>query len=179
MGWRFVKNADLLSWVLERTTSRPPQPGRVVVSPGVTVTHAAPSSDTAEAMTVTSPSGGSVVFSRLWWPGYTAKLDGRPVPVDSVKGVFVTVRLPAGTRSARLDLSYRPPGTRFGLILAKGGAALMTALLTLELILWRRRRVGGRTGQDGTPGTVSGVSGTTGAIGRAAHISNRLLKRST
>jgi hypothetical protein len=162
-SWRFVRNADLLSWVLERTTPRPPQPGRVVASPGVTVTHAAPSSDTAEAMTVTSPSGGSVVFSRLWWPGYTAKLDGRPVPVDSVKGVFVTVRLPAGARSARLDLSYRPPGTRFGLILATGGAALMTALLTLELILWHRRRVGGRTGQDGTPGTVSGGGGTTGA----------------
>ena len=138
-GWQFVGN-DPLSWILERTTPRPAQPGRVVASPGVTVTDAAPSSDTAESMTVASPSGGSVVFSRLLWPGYTATLDGRPVPVDSVKGVFVSVRLPAGTNAARLALSFRPPGTTLGLLLAGVGAALVTGLLALDVISRRRRR---------------------------------------
>lgn len=138
-GWQFVGN-DPLSWILERTTPRPAQPGRVVASPGVTVTDAAPSSDTAESMTVASPSGGSVVFSRLLWPGYTATLDGVPVPVDSVKGVFVSVRLPAGTHAARLALSFRPPGTTLGLLLAGVGAALVTGLLALDVISRRRRR---------------------------------------
>ena len=145
-GWAFVRNGDPLAWILERTTPRPTQPGRVVTSPGVTVTHAAPSSDTAESMTVSSPGGGSVVFSRLLWPGYTATLDGRSVPVDSLKGVFVTVRLPAGTHAARLALSFRPPGTTLGLALAAGGAALLTALVALEVIFRRRRRGRCRTG---------------------------------
>jgi hypothetical protein len=152
IGWRFVKNADALAWVLERTTPRPAQPGRVVASPGVTVTHAAPSSDTAESMTVSSTSGGSVVFSRLLWPGYTATLNGRPVPVDSVKGVFVTIRLPAGTSASRLALSFRPPGTTQGLLLAAGGTALLAVLMAFEIIIRRRRRDRGRTGEAGTLG---------------------------
>ena len=139
-GWQFVRGGDPLAWILERTTPRPAQPGRVVASPGVTVTDAAPSSDTEESMSVASPSGGSVVFSRLLWPGYTATLDGRPVPVDSVKGVFVSVRLPAGTNTARLALSFRPPGTTLGLLLAGVGAALVTGLLAQDVISRRRRR---------------------------------------
>ncbi|HEX7463172.1 MAG TPA: hypothetical protein VF317_13465, partial [Dermatophilaceae bacterium] len=118
-------------------------PGRVVASPGATVSNAAPSNDTAESMTVSSPSGGSVVFSRLMWPGYTATLDGRPVAVDALKGVFVAVRLPAGTHAARLELSFRPPGTTLGLVLAAAGGALLTVLLALEYLIRRRRR-GGR-----------------------------------
>jgi hypothetical protein len=148
IGWHFGTRADPLAWVLQRNTPRPAQPGRVVTSPGVTVSGAAPSSDTAESMTVSSPGGGSVVFSRLLWPGYTATLDGHQAPVDSVRGVFVTVRVPAGTQSARLDLSYRPPGTTLGLYLAGGGVVLLTGLLILELILWRRRRSRGRTGNE-------------------------------
>jgi len=139
-GWQYVRNTNPLAWILERTTPRPAQPGRVVASPGVTVIGAAPSSDTAESMTVTTPSGGSVVFSRLLWPGYTATLDGRSVPVDSVAGVFVAVRLPAGTHEARLALSFRPPGTTLGLGLAAGGGTLLTALVALEYICRRRRR---------------------------------------
>jgi uncharacterized membrane protein YfhO len=119
---------------------RPAEPGRIVASPGVTVTDTAPSRDTAESMTVSSPSGGSVVFSRLLWPGYTATLDGRSVPVDSVKGVFVTVRLPADTHAARLALSFRPPGTTLGLVLVAGGGTIVTALVALEYIFRRRRR---------------------------------------
>jgi uncharacterized membrane protein YfhO len=86
------------------------------------------------------------------WPGYTATLDGRPVPVGSLKGVFVTVRVPAGTQAARLALSFRPPGTTLGLVLAALGVALMSALMIFEVIFWRRRRERGRTGQAGIPG---------------------------
>jgi hypothetical protein len=139
-GWHFLARPDPLAWVLERNTPRPAQQGRVVASPGVSVTHVAPSSDTAESMTVSSARGGSVVFSRLLWPGYTATLEGRPVPVDSIKGVFVSVGVPAGTSGSRLALSFRPPGTTLGLLLAAGGAAILAALLALQVTLWRRRR---------------------------------------
>ena len=137
-GWRFAGTGDPLAWILHRATPRPAQPGRVVASPGVTVTDAAPSTDTAESITVSSSSGGSVVFSRLLWPGYTATLNGRGVPVDSIKGVFVTIRLPAGTHAARLTLSFRPPGTTLGLVLAAVGTALEIALTALDVISRRR-----------------------------------------
>ena len=151
-GWHFLARPDPLAWVLERNNPRPAQRGRVVASPGVSVTHAAPSSDTAESMTVSSARGGSVVFSRLLWPGYTATLEGRPVPVDSIKGVFVSVGVPAGTAGSRLALSFRPPGTTLGLLLAAGGAAILAALLALQVTIWRRRR-----GQSGIwrPGLAS------------------------
>lgn len=139
-GWAFVRSGDPLARILERTTPRQPYPGRVVASPGVTVTDAAPSEDTTESMTVSSTSGGSVVFSRLLWPGYTATLDGRPIPVDSLNGVFVTVRVPAGTNAARLALSFRPPGTTLGLGLAAGGVVLMAGLLALDIVSRRRRK---------------------------------------
>jgi len=66
----------------------------------------------------------------------------------------VTIRVPAGTQAARLDLSYTPPGTTLGLVLAGVGVTLMTALLIVELTLWRRRRrrAGDRTGLDAIPG---------------------------
>jgi hypothetical protein len=157
-GWQFTGN-DPLSWILVRTTPRPAQPGRVVASPGVTVTSAAPGSDTAESMTVASPSGGSVVFSRLLWPGYTATLDGRPLPVDSVRGVFVTIRVPAGTQAARLTLSFRPPGTTLGLALAAGGLTLLTALVACDVISRRRRRNGkGPDGDAVTRGPATAVT---------------------
>ncbi|MDQ1482556.1 MAG: hypothetical protein QOF35_632 [Actinomycetota bacterium] len=142
-GWRFNTNPDPLVRILERTTPRPAQPGRIVDSPGVTVTNAARSTDTAEAATVSSSTGGAVVFSRLLWPGYTATLDGRALPVDSIRGVFVTVRVPADTHGARLALSFRPPGTSLGLYLAAGGAALLVGLTTFDVILRRRRRTPG------------------------------------
>jgi hypothetical protein len=150
-GWHYVNHPDPLAWILERTTLRA-RPGRVVASPGVTVTQVAPSRDTAESMTVSSTNGGPVVFSRLLWPGYTATLDGHPVRVDSVKGVFVTVRVPAGTQAARLALSFRPPGTTFGLVLAALGVALLAVLMIFEFVFWRRRCQRGHTGHAGTPG---------------------------
>lgn len=138
-GWQFVQNGDPLAWLLERTAARPARPGRVVASPGVTITKAAPASETAERMTVSSTSGGSVVFSRLLWPGYTATLDGRPVPVDSIQGIFATVTLPAGTRPAELVLSFGPPGMTVGLVLAAAGASLMTGLVVQDVTSRRRR----------------------------------------
>ena len=151
-GWYFVNRPDPLAWILERTSARQARPGRVVASPGVIVTQVAPSRDTAESMTVSSTSGGPVVFSRLLWPGYTATLDGRPVPVGSVKGVFVTVKVPAGTQAVRLSLSFRPPGMTLGLVLAALGVALLVVLVILELGFRRRRRHRGRTGPAGAVG---------------------------
>jgi hypothetical protein len=63
--------------------------------------------------------------------------------VGSVRGVFVSVKVPAGTQAGRLSLSFRPPGTTLGLVLAALGLVLLATLIVLEFVFWARRRPAG------------------------------------
>ncbi len=49
----------------------------------------------------------TLFFSRLYWKGYAATLDGRPLVVDAHEGVLVRVAVPAGA-SGTLELTYTP-----------------------------------------------------------------------
>lgn len=53
------------------------------------------------------PDKALVVFSRAWYPGYRATLDGQPTPVEQLDLMMPAVRLPAGA-GGRLVLEYRP-----------------------------------------------------------------------
>ncbi len=72
---------------------------------------------------------GLVVFSRPWFPGYRAHLDGRPVPVEVRALVLPAVRLPPGA-SGTLVLEYRPWALTVG-----GPVAVLTAGLSLAAAL--------------------------------------------
>jgi hypothetical protein len=50
-----------------------------------------------------------VVFARLWFPGYSASLDGEPLEVRRHDGVLVAVDVPAGAEGV-LEVRYRSPG---------------------------------------------------------------------
>jgi hypothetical protein len=67
-----------------------------------------------------------LTFSRPYFPGYRAELNGRPVPVSSFRGLTPTVEIPAG-ESGRLTLVYRPWPAVFGgaMAAASAGAALL------------------------------------------------------
>jgi hypothetical protein len=54
-----------------------------------------------------------VVFSRPWFPGYRAWLDGKPVGVEVFALTMPAVRLPAGA-SGELILEYRPAAVTWG-----------------------------------------------------------------
>lgn len=54
-----------------------------------------------------------VSFSRPYFPGYQARLDGRKLPVNSYRGLFPIVGLPPGSRG-RLVLTYCPWWLKFG-----------------------------------------------------------------
>jgi hypothetical protein len=79
--------------------------------------------------------GGRVVFARLWFPGYTATFDGKPIDVVRHDGALVEVDLPPGA-SGRLVLSYRSPGF---VPLALLAGAVILGLAVAQVVLRRRR----------------------------------------
>ncbi|NKQ53505.1 hypothetical protein HFP15_11495 [Amycolatopsis sp. K13G38] len=133
-GWQMMASNDVRTvWV----RSAPPYPGRVSwASPGTQVL----SSDNqpeSEAVSYRAPAeGGRLLFARLRWPGYTATLDGRPVPVGETDAGLIVVNVPPGQHVLRL--SFTEPGLRTG-AWALGGAAVI-ALVHTGFWYWRRRR---------------------------------------
>jgi hypothetical protein len=71
------------------------------------------------------PSGGPpalLSFSRPYFRGYEAHLDGRKLLVDFHRGLFPVVQVPAGS-SGRIVLSYRPAWLVYG-----GGLSILCAV---------------------------------------------------
>jgi hypothetical protein len=87
-----------------------------------------------EALTVETSSSGPayLVLSDSFDPGWSATLDGRPVPIRPAYLAFRAVYLPAGTH--RVEFTYRPAGFRAGLILSSIGLTVC-----LVLLVWPRR----------------------------------------
>ena len=80
-----------------------------------------------------APLPRTIIFARLWWPGYTARINGQPVPVIPHDNLLVRVDVPetfAG--SAEIALSFRPlsRGVRPYLI-PLGVALLLVGLVCL------------------------------------------------
>ncbi|MGE2847409.1 hypothetical protein ACQGFI_30945 [Rhodococcus sp. 2.95] len=90
-----------------------------------------------ERVRVSSPGGGSVVFARLAWPGYTATLDGEPIPTKGLGGTYLYVDLPPGTDNAELVINFRSPGQRIGYV---GMGFGLVILAGLSVIYYRDRR---------------------------------------
>jgi len=76
-----------------------------------------------------TPTPATVVIAEAWDPGWRARVDDRPVPVEAIRGVLLGVALGTAGSSGRLELSYRPEGLGPGLglsllgLLALAGAA--------------------------------------------------------
>ncbi|MFC4606077.1 hypothetical protein [Rhodococcus kronopolitis] len=98
---------------------------------------------TSERVRVSSELGGSVVFARLAWPGYTATLNGEPLTTKGLGGTFLYVDLPPGTHDAELVINFRPPGQRLGFAAMGFGLVLLAALTVLYYRDRRREKPGG------------------------------------
>jgi hypothetical protein len=92
---------------------------------------------------------GLVVLSDLWYEGWHATLDGRPVPVWRVNHALRGVFVPAGR--ATLEMEYRPAGHAAGVRLFLAGLA---ALLLWPGLAWAARRAG----RSGPLGSGQGAS---------------------
>ncbi len=83
--------------------------------------------------------------------GWDAQLDGHPVPIRRIDGVFQAVTVPAG--SHRLTFTFAPPGMGWAIVGLLGGCALML----VPTIIRRRqagaaRRAATAPGAPGAPG---------------------------
>lgn len=139
VGWTVVDRNDQVI-VLERDAPRTTGGARVAATQGVEIIEVLGSGGEHDHLTVLSPSGGQVVFSRLAWPGYVAMVGGEPATVGAIDDVFVVVEVPAGDDPVDLLLTYRVPGFRLGLP-AAGAGLLLVAALAFEARRWRRPRV--------------------------------------
>jgi hypothetical protein len=74
-----------------------------------------------------------LVFSRPYFAGYRATLDGKPLPVTSMQGLAPTVELPSGA-SGRVELVYRPRAVTLG-----GGISALSLLAALGALPLLRR----------------------------------------
>ena len=95
--------------------------------------------DVGETVEFTREGAGasSLTFARLAWPGYTAAVDGVPVPVEEGPAGLLVVELPDDVRGGTLTLSWSPPGSTVSLAAAALGAVAALALGGME---YRRRR---------------------------------------
>jgi hypothetical protein len=77
--------------------------------------------------------GGSVVFSRLAWPGYTT--DGGTI-ADPDRGFLLTLDISQEDEGKDITVTFRPPGWNLELASAAGALAVAVA----AGVLWIRRR---------------------------------------
>ena len=99
----------------------------------VQLTHYAPNELHYTAQT---DKGGVLVLSEIYYPGWTATIDGRPVDLGRVNYVLRALRVPAGRHDIRLE--FRP--TSVAATDAVAYAALALLALALGFALWRSWR---------------------------------------
>ena len=107
-----------------------PPPGAAAPA---TPARVASRSDTSVTVALAPGPAGQLVLLDTFYPGWSASVDGRDVPIRAANGVFRAVAVPAGAREVRF--SYRP-----GSVVA-GAAISLAALLTIVLLAFVRPRL--------------------------------------
>lgn len=103
---------------------------RIELPPGVTGGTFCWEEDSATRVTlrVETPREARLVLADQWFPGWKARVDRSPVPIERAgpEGIFRAVRVPAGQH--RVTFRYEPAGYRLGLYLACSAAGLLAGL---------------------------------------------------
>lgn len=137
-GWTRGERSDVAT-VYTRDAPPPFADGRVtVVGDDVEVRSDRMDGKLGEVVEVVAGDGDDrvVTFSRLAWPGYSASIDGEPVPVQTSSVGLLQVEVPAGAEG-ELRIAFTPPGLGVGLAAAGLGVA---GLVLLVVLAARRRR---------------------------------------
>jgi hypothetical protein len=92
----------------------------------------------AETVLFTAEEGGTLVFARLAWPGYSATVDGRPVDVEDGPAGLLTIDVPAGDHV--LEVRFVSPGLSLGFRLFVVAVASTLCHTAGWVLVGRRRR---------------------------------------
>jgi hypothetical protein len=92
-------------------------------------------------VTNTPAEGGEIIFARLWFPGYSAYLDGKKLEVTTHKSFWVTVKLPPSAKG-QLLLKYTLPKANLIVYLMLFGTLLL--IISLFIIPSRHNQQGNR-----------------------------------
>ena len=72
-----------------------------------------------------NPADSVVVFSVPWSSGWSAAIDGQPVPLTRANSMFCALAVPAGSHAVRLY--YTTPGFKLGVLCSALGVVLLAA----------------------------------------------------
>ena len=136
-GWHVAESDERsVTWVRDAET--PPAGSAVWASDGTTFTQG-PESDLSSTVHIDSvgPEGGTIVFSRLDWPGYTAS--GATISEDPVRGYLLTVDVPPDAAGTDVTVTFRPPAWRAILAAMALAGTITVAATAAQLIIARRR----------------------------------------
>ena len=95
---------------------------------------------------VSTAVGGVVVFSEIFYPGWTATVDGQPVEVGRVNYVLRAISVKPGNHKVELAFFPKTVDTTEAIAYA-AYAVLALVVVVLVLLEWRRRKNGGAKGQ--------------------------------
>jgi hypothetical protein len=112
-----------------------PLPALGAPSTGDRVTQTASHSDDIVA-DVTAGSAAMLMQNDTWFPGWVARLDGTPVPLLRVDGIFRGVAVPAGHHT--VEIAYEAASSTIGLL--SSGVALLVIVMFFALGATRVRR---------------------------------------
>jgi hypothetical protein len=135
-GWRVAERTAVVT-VLRREAALPHPDGRLSDAPPGTVVADDVATARGEQVRVAGGPGGTLTFARLAWPGYTARVDGVPVPVRQGPAGLATVDVPPGPHD--VVLAWAPPAFAVSLASALLGLALAVGHTLVRAL---RRRPG-------------------------------------
>ena len=89
---------------------------------------------------VSSAKGGVVVFSEVYYPGWTCTVDGNPVEIGRVNYVLRAISVPAG--SHKVVMEFRPKSIETTETVAYTALALLVAcvLCIICMQVWRKKK---------------------------------------
>ncbi len=91
------------------------------------------------AYDVNSEKGGVIVFSEIYYPGWSCTVDGKPVEVGRVNYILRAINVPAGQH--KVEMAFHPATLALTESIGWGGyAALAVVLLAIVVIEIRRRK---------------------------------------
>ena len=87
---------------------------------------------------VNSKNGGVVVFSEVYYPGWTATVDGQPVEVGRVNYVLRAININGGNH--KVVLEFRPKTISTTEAIAYGSLVALVIAIAVSLFLTYRKK---------------------------------------